>query len=283
MNRRGWLIGLGGAAILLLGLGWALMRRPEAGSTPAAPSSSAPPAPAAAAAPSARDPKVLFARAEAARARGDLAEARTLYGEVLQLSPDPQTAESAQQRLGEVNVQGVLSTARSSGQELYTVQPGDTLSKIARAKKTTVDLLKSANGLQSDLIRLGQALKIPGVSFSVIVDKSQNVLSLKNGEEIFKTYRCSTGEGGITPAGEFRIVSRLKDPVWKGIVPPGDPTNPLGSRWLGFDLPEYGIHGTNDPETIGKPVTKGCIRLTNADAEELYVLLPEGTPVTVVE
>ena len=283
MNRRGWLIGLGGAAILLLGLGWALMRRPEAGSPPAIPSSSAPPAPAAPPSPTAHDPKVLFARAEAARARGDLAEARTLYEEVLQLNPDPQTAESAQQRLGEVNVQGVLSTARSPGQELYTVQPGDTLSKIARAKKTTVELLRSANGIQGDLIRVGQALKIPAVSFSVIVDKSQNVLSLKNGEEIFKTYRCSTGEGGITPAGEFRIASRLKDPAWKGIVPPGDPGNPLGSRWLGFDLPEYGIHGTNNPETIGKPVTKGCIRLTNADVEELYVLLPEGTPVTVVD
>lgn len=277
MDRKGWQIGLGVIGVLLLGLGWAALRRPDAASAPPAPA----PTPAGAAA--VRDPKVLFARAETARTRGAFAEARQLYQEVLQLNPDPQVAESAQARLGEVNVQVTLSTVRTSGEEPYTVQSGDTLAKIAHAKKTTVDLLKSANGLQTDLIRVGQKLKIPQASFSVIVDKSQNLLTLKNGEEVFKTYRCSTGEGGITPAGEFRIVTRLKDPAWKGIVPPGDPTNPLGSRWLGFDLPEYGIHGTNDPETIGKPVTKGCIRLTNADAEELYTLLPEGTPVTVVE
>ena len=83
--------------------------------------------------------------------------------------------------------------------------------------------------------------------------------------------------------GEFKIVSRMVDPVWKGVVPPGDPKNPLGTRWLGFDLPQYGIHGTNEPETIGQPVTQGCIRLVNSDVEELYVLLPEGTHITVTE
>ena len=119
--------------------------------------------------------------------------------------------------------------------------------------------------------------------FNVLVDKSQNLLTLKSGEEVVKTYRCSTGAGGITPTGTYKIVNRMIDPVWKGIVAPGDPENPLGTRWLGFDLPQYGIHGTNQPETIGQPVTKGCVRLVNSDAEELYTLLPEGTAVTIVE
>lgn len=180
-------------------------------------------------------------------------------------------------------VEGYFSPAIGPGDAAYTVQPGDTLTRIARKNGTTVELLRVSNGVRGDLIRAGQRLKVPQASFSVLVDKSQNILTLKSGEEVLKVYRCSTGREGITPAGTFRIVSRMVDPVWKGIVPPGDPANPLGTRWLGFDLPQYGIHGTNDPGTIGKPVTKGCIRLANSDAEELYTLLPEGTSVTVVE
>jgi lipoprotein-anchoring transpeptidase ErfK/SrfK len=157
------------------------------------------------------------------------------------------------------------------------------LFKIAKSYGVTVELIKAANGLKGDLIRVNQMLRIPQVNFSVIVDKSQNTLTLKNGEEVVKVYRCSTGASDLTPIGRFRIVSRLKDPAWRGVIPPGDPKNPLGSRWLGFDLPQYGIHGTNEPDTIGKPVTQGCIRMLNSDVEELFDLLPEGTPVEVVE
>lgn len=240
---------------------------------------------------------MVLAKAENARIQGSYVEAKQLYQEVLQLNPGPQAAATAQERLGEVNVRLLLSPARPLGSseaggparagegqgDLYAVKPSDTLSRIAREHRMTVELLKAANGLQRDLIRVGQKLRIPQVRFSAIVDKSQNTMTLKDGEEVFKVYRCSTGAGGITPTGEFRIVSRLKDPAWKGIVPPGDPENPLGSRWLGFDLPEYGLHGTNEPDTIGQPVTKGCVRFTNPDVEELFILLPEGTPVTVVE
>lgn len=180
-------------------------------------------------------------------------------------------------------VEGFFSPALGPGDTTTTVQPGDTLTRIARKNGITVELLRVSNGIRGDLIRVGQRLKVPKVNFSVIVDKSQNTLTLKNGEEVVKIYRCSTGREGITPPGTFRIVNRMVDPVWKGIVPPGDPKNPLGTRWLGFDLPQYGIHGTHAPETIGKPVTEGCVRLVNSDAEELYTLLAEGTSVTIVE
>ena len=148
---------------------------------------------------------------------------------------------------------------------------------------TTVELLKAANDLESDLIRVGQQLKVTKAKFNLLVDKSQNTLTLKDGKEILKVYHCSTGKEGVTPTGNFQIASRLIDPAWKGIYPPEHPENPLGSRWLGFDLPEYGIHGTRDPDSIGKPVTRGCVRLKNADVEELFTLLPKGTQVRIVE
>lgn len=183
---------------------------------------------------------------------------------------------------GDANIKRLLTPGQADAL-MHKVQPSETLSKIARKAGVTVELLKAANGLTSDMIRAGQTLRIPSVHFSIVVDKSQNTLTLKNGEEVVKVYRCSTGKEGITPVGEFKIISRMVDPVWKGVVPPGDPQNPLGTRWLGFDLPQYGIHGTNDPASIGWPVTKGCVRLANPDVEELYTLLPEGTRVIIVE
>lgn len=275
MNKRfqvRWIAA--GAALALSGGIWIFLKKP------AAPAAS--PAPAAAAAPVESD-KTLLAQADAALAQGSYAEAQRLYQQVLQRNPAAAAAAQAQQRIGEANLKLLFSSSRMAGDTLYTVQPGDSLSRIARKNGTTVELLRISNGLRGDLIRAGQSLKISGAKFSVIVDKSQNLLTLKNGEEVTKVYRCSTGAGGITPAGDFKIVSRMVDPVWKGMVQPGDPENPLGTRWLGFNLPEYGIHGTPHPETVGQPVTKGCVRLLNSDVEELYNLLPEGTVVTIVE
>ena len=227
--------------------------------------------------------RVLLAQGEQAMAKGLYLDAKRLYQQVLQLNPDAQVAAAAQERLGQANVKLILSPFPAPDSIAYTVAPGDTLGRIAKKTGTTVELLRAANPVRGDFIRVGQRLKVTQAKFNVLVDKSQNTLTLKNGEEVVKVYRCSTGTRGITPAGTFKIVNRIVDPVWKGIVAPGDPENPLGTRWLGFDLPQYGIHGTNDPKSIGQPVTKGCVRLVNSDAEELYTLLPEGTLVTVVE
>lgn len=227
--------------------------------------------------------RVVLARGDTAQANGSYQQAQKLYAQALDKSPDSATSAKAQKQLGEANIQAIFSTQFSPSDLSYEVQSGDTLTKIAKKYHVTVELLRVCNGLRGDLVRLGQMLKIPNVNFIVFIDKSQNLLTLKNGEQVFKTYRCSTGRGGITPVGDFKIVHKLIDPVWKGIVAPGDPKNPLGTRWLGFDLPQYGIHGTNDPSTIGQPVTHGCVRMLNEDVEELYTLLPVGTVIIIAE
>jgi len=68
-----------------------------------------------------------------------------------------------------------------------------------------------------------------------------------------------------------------------GVIPYGDPGNLLGTRWMAIDSPGYGIHGTWEPETIGKQLSAGCIRMLNRDVEELYTIVPVGTPVKIVE
>lgn len=276
MTKR-WLFLGTGAGILLLGIGIMALKRSTVPVAKTAPDSSSRDGSAA---------RVLFAQAERARIQGALPEAKLSYQQILTSAPTSDVAPTAQQRLGEVNLKLILSPTLTPDSVAYSIQPGDTLTKIAKQFHTTVELLKISNGLTNDRIRPDQRLKVPKTVFSVIVDKSQNSLTLKNKEEILKVYRCATGAEGITPVGSFKITSRIVDPPWfspEGLIPPGDPRNALGSRWLGFDQPGYGIHGTTDPSSIGKPVTRGCVRLLNSDVEELFTLLPEGTPVTIVD
>lgn len=280
MTKRWLFFGLAAGVLLLLG-GVALRRSAAGVFTPPSPPRGEGKAEGASGA-----ARALFAQAERARIQGSLLEAKQLYQQILSSAPTSDVAPAAQQRLGEVNLKLILSPTITPDSVAYPIQPGDTLTKIAKQFHTTVELLKLSNGLTSDRIRPEQRLKVAQASFGVIVDKSQNSLTLKNQEEILKVYRCATGEKGVTPVGSFKIRSRIVDPPWftpQGVIPPGDPRNVLGSRWLGFDKPGYGIHGTTDPASIGKPVTHGCVRLLNSDVEELFALLPEGTPVTVVE
>jgi lipoprotein-anchoring transpeptidase ErfK/SrfK len=118
------------------------------------------------------------------------------------------------------------------------------------------------------------------------VYKSQNILILKTDEEIIKTYIVSTGKNNSTPVGTFKIANKLINPTWfkaGAVVAAGSPENILGTRWLGFNLPGYGIHGTTDPKSVGKQVTEGCVRMLNSEVEELYSIVPVGTEVTIVD
>lgn len=119
-----------------------------------------------------------------------------------------------------------------------------------------------------------------------MVDKSQNSLMLKSDEEIIKTYIVSTGLNNSTPVGTFKIVNKLANPTWFKagmVVPSGSADNVLGTRWMGFDLPGYGIHGTVEPQNLGKQVTQGCVRMANSDVEELFTIVPQDTEVTIVD
>jgi lipoprotein-anchoring transpeptidase ErfK/SrfK len=68
----------------------------------------------------------------------------------------------------------------------------------------------------------------------------------------------------------------------KLIIPPG-PNGPVGSIWIDLTEPTFGIHGTPDPELIGKTATHGCVRLTNWDAAERADLVDKGVPVTFLD
>ncbi len=101
---------------------------------------------------------------------------------------------------------------------------------------------------------------------------------IENGRAV-KIYAVAVGgKASPSPVGEFKIVHRIAQPTYYApgkIIPPGR-SNPLGTRWLGLSQKGYGIHGTNEPGSIGRNASHGCIRMRNRDVEELFELVRSG-------
>lgn len=242
-------------------------------------------APSSAPAPSgASQAKKLFDEAVRLEESGQKLEAKTVYQKIVNEFSDFDQMEAVQTDLGNINLSIILSNIETPNTEFYEVKPGDSLGKISKQYGTTIELIKQNNSLTSDVIRAGQRLRIWKGKFSIFVDKSQNILILKSANEVVKVYNVSTGLNNSTPVGKFKITSKIVNPVWfksGAVVPPESPANVLGTRWMGFDIAGYGIHGTVEPDKIGQQVTAGCVRMRNEEVEELYTLIPLGTEVMI--
>jgi lipoprotein-anchoring transpeptidase ErfK/SrfK len=228
----------------------------------------------------------LVNQAREFEAKGMLLEAKSYYQKAVSDFPSAREVMDWQKKSDELNIRLIFSPAVTPGSVLYEIQPGDTLTKIAREFKTTTELIIKSNNLGEGKIFPGKKIKVYNAPFSILVYKSQNILILKSNEEIIKTYVVSTGKNNCTPVGNFKIVNKLPNPTWfkaGAVVSASSPENILGTRWMGFELAGYGIHGTTEPQFLGKQVTAGCVRMANPDVEELYTLVPVGTEVSIVE
>ncbi|MBU0468484.1 MAG: L,D-transpeptidase family protein [Candidatus Omnitrophica bacterium] len=226
----------------------------------------------------------LYDQALVMKKNGEFVNAQNSYRKLIKEYPDHENIDIIQKEYENLSMQIIFSNTPTENTIIHEVVSGDSLGKLAKKYNTTIELIKISNSLKSDIIRIGQKLRIWTAPFDIFVDKSQNVLMLKTGERVVKVYNVSTGSNNSTPVGEFTVTTKLTDPVWfnRGVVvPPESPENVLGSRWLGFDLPGYGIHGTVEPDTIGKQVTAGCVRMRNEEVEELYSIIPFGTKVVI--
>lgn len=118
----------------------------------------------------------------------------------------------------------------------------------------------------------------------ITINKSSNTLTLLKGKQIVNKYNIATGKKWtLTPEGKFRIVNKLVNPEWFK-VKGGIPENPLGYRWMGLSIGSgwfYGIHGNNNPRSVGTYASNGCVRMYNQDVEYLYEILNVGTPVWI--
>jgi len=119
----------------------------------------------------------------------------------------------------------------------------------------------------------------------IIVSLPDRKLALLKDGKVLRIYRVAVGKDSTpSPAGEFRIANRVSNPTYyhKGQVIPAGENNPVGSRWMGLSAKSYGIHGTNQPKSIGKAASTGCIRMGKEDLEELFALVEVGDAVQIV-
>lgn len=113
----------------------------------------------------------------------------------------------------------------------------------------------------------------------IVVSIPDRKLALIEGGRVVKVYPTAVGRAtSPTPSGTFTIVQRISNPGWYApgkVVAPGK-GNPLGTRWLGLSRKSYGIHGTNDPRSIGRNASHGCVRMRNRDVEDLFTRVAVG-------
>lgn len=183
----------------------------------------------------------------------------------------------------------------------HTVREGETLTSISRLyfnRSDFYDELAKLNGVlqPSTDVQAGMTLTVrhPDVDVKVshqqfiFIDKEKRLLSVFLNHERVDTFPVGIGRlPDMTPSGTFLIQNKVEKPWYlPNDIPGGDPRNPLGNYWLGLNVPGtngflYGIHGTNDPSSIGKNVSAGCVRMYNEDVQWLFQTINTKTTVMI--
>jgi lipoprotein-anchoring transpeptidase ErfK/SrfK len=126
---------------------------------------------------------------------------------------------------------------------------------------------------------------VPVAKRVIVVSLEDRKLALVEDGQVKKVYTVAVGKPTTpSPTGTFSIARRVKNPIYQHegkVVQPG-PGNPVGTRWMGLSVKGYGIHGTNEPKSIGKAASHGCIRMAKKDLEEMYELVSVGDTVELV-
>lgn len=157
----------------------------------------------------------------------------------------------------------------------YVIRRGDTLRSIAAIFKISAAEILTANpDLNPRNLTVGQIICIPLAPspIEIIVNITAKRLTVTRNGSVFREYIVATGKPETpTPTGVFEVVNKEIDPG-----------GPYGTRWLGLSAKGYGIHGTNNPQSIGTAASNGCIRMYNEDIEALFDITAVGTIVRIL-
>lgn len=187
-------------------------------------------------------------------------------------------------------------------------EPGETLKQIGDRYEIGIDEMVRANlHVLPYRVKPWSKIVIPAAFLLPHAPRKGIVINLPElrlfyfppGENVVMTYPIGIGrEGWLTPTMKTRVAEKIEGPFWyppdsikeymatKGVelpdvMPPG-PENPLGDFAMRLGRPDYLIHGTNRPESVGKRSSSGCIRMLPRDVEELFHKVKQGTPVVIV-
>lgn len=195
----------------------------------------------------------------------------------------PNLKSRVQERI-DLTAKAIYFSPQPHIQEPYVVQTGDQLRKIATKHHVPWAYLVRLNRIDPKRLREGQKLKVIDGPFGAVITLTDFELTLHLGGQYVRSYPCCIGKNNATPTGKFKVLNKVTSPQYTDpdgkVFTGSDPNNPLGSHWI--DLGDsYGIHGTIEPDSIGKAESRGCIRLLNADVSEVYDLLETGTEVVI--
>ena len=118
----------------------------------------------------------------------------------------------------------------------------------------------------------------------VVVSIPDRKLAVLENGKLIRTFPVSVGAAhSPSPVGEFQIVNRVANPTYNhpGVVIAPGSDSPIGPRWVGLSRKGFGIHGTNEPRSIGKAASHGCIRLPFEMSKHFFANAPLGTPVEI--
>ncbi len=175
--------------------------------------------------------------------------------------------------------------------DAYQVRQGDLLAQIGQANLVPWELLAQINRIANPKsLGVGQTIKVIHGPFHAFVSLSDFRMDIYLQDTYVRSFPVGLARPGkLTPAGTWLVKDRVRDAAWTDpesgqTLKPGDPNYPLGPVWMPLEgisgeaqgQPSYGIHGTNEPDSIGTASSSGCVRLRNADAETVFNLLMPG-------
>lgn len=233
--------------------------------------------------------------------QGKLLEARVMFNRLLveqsrQMSPSD--LQRVREAMTQINQDLVFSSRVQTGDTLaewYTVQSNDLLARIAPRFKVPYQLLELVNRVDARRIRVDQKLKVIKGPFHAVVHKAAFRMDVflhdPEGRPVYiRSFTVGLGEDNSTPVGNWVVnrTGKLANPGWTHprtgkYYAPDDPANPIGEFWIGLEGTEertsgkrgYGIHGTIEPESIGRQASLGCVRMAAEDIALVYKLLVE--------
>ena len=227
----------------------------------------------------------VFARLTAADSRPVLADytisQQDLAGPFIGAVPEGTEAQSQLQALGFANIKEALAEKFHMTEALFdALNPG------------------------VDLMRAGQKIVVPAIGMAPLpevarieVNKAAGTVSAFDaGDQLVAVFPATIGSSDRpAPSGDLKVVGVANEPdyTWdpkrltygsgdKKMVVAAGPNNPVGTVWIDLSRDTYGIHGTPDPELIGKTASHGCVRLTNWDAELLAAAVKPGVDVKFI-
>lgn len=226
-----------------------------------------------------------FRAAAKLKTDGQLLEARTALTAFIQKYPSGQHVGEAQDLLGEVNTNILLSNYPSPEKEEYIVRSGDVLARIAAKLKSTPELIMRTNNLSGTMLHIGDKLLISRPIFSILIQRDKQLLYLLDQDRFFKRYHLL--HQNLPPKPLSKITTRVaaimafKDGKQIGM---GSRDFLNSTRWIRLAAPGYVLFSEPDDShpVLDVPPPPEGIGLTATDVEELSSLVNTKTAVTIV-